>query len=253
MTEESEIIPYYLSPPPGERIIVLAPHPDDETFGCGGTVRLLRDAGKDVKVLFLTSGDKGDPSDPLSRETLSTHVTAYALLREKEAQRALRVLGVSDYEFLRYPDRELHLHSEDLLLQILKRVETYGPDTLYAPSVVELNPDHRTAAVKAMEVQRSRSGAGGSGARPVRVVFYEVTTPLRPNMLVDVTSVYGRKKRAVRRYRSQRGPVDYLRHIEALNTMRSLTVQGPRYVEAFWCTESPLGEEEMTGWLSYGR
>jgi len=118
----------------------------------------------------------------------------------------------------------------------------------------ELNPDHRAAAALAMEIQR-RCIAGS--ARPdrgplLRIVFYEVTTPLRPNTLVDITSVYRRKKRAIKRYRSQLKLTDYLEHATALNTLRALTVSGPRYVEAFWCIETPLTNEEIANWLRYG-
>ena len=250
MHGESAIIPYHLSSPPGERVMVFAPHPDDETLGCGGTLGLLSDARKKVKVLFLTSGDKAEAV----RKGFSkgSHITEYSLLRESEARRALRVLGVSDYEFLRFPDREVHEHSQDALQMLLQQVEEFVPDTIYAPSMIELNPDHREAAALSMEIQRRFAGsAGRDHTAPIRIAFYEVTTPLRPNTLVDVTSVYRRKKRAIKRYRSQLKLADYLGHITALNTVRTLTVNGPRYVEAFWCVETPLGREEIANWLSY--
>lgn len=273
MLQESEIIPYHLSPPPGERVVVLAPHPDDESLGCGGTIRLLVSAKKKVKVVFLTSGDKGDPADPRSsspplklrggRGALSppvgegfsdkeAHITAYSLMREKEAQKALRTLGVSDYDFLRFPDRGLFSHHEDALEELMKIVKAFRPDTLYSPSMVEPNPDHRAAAALSMGVQRSVTGGVSASAGPshLRVVFYEVTLPLRPNLLVDITPVYRRKRSAVRKYKSQLKLIDYLRHITALNTVRSLTVKGARYVEAFWCTERPWGEEKIMKWLS---
>ncbi|HUO78107.1 MAG TPA: PIG-L deacetylase family protein [Thermodesulfovibrionales bacterium] len=251
MLSESEIIPYHLSPPAGERVVVLAPHPDDETFGCGGALSLLVDAKKKIKVLFLTSGDKAESRGKgfSDRE----HITEYSLLREREAERALGVLGVSEYEFLRFPDREIHEHYQDALQSISKTVEEFSPDTIYAPSLVELNPDHRTAAAMSMEIQR-RFMAGPAecdGRSLVRIVFYEVATPLRPNTLVDITPVYRRKKRAMKRYRSQLKLADYLGHTAALNTVRALTVKGPRYVEAFWCIETPLSSEEIANWLSY--
>jgi LmbE family N-acetylglucosaminyl deacetylase len=136
-----------------------------------------------------------------------------------------------------------------VLKRLLKAVEEFMPDALYSPSMIELNPDHRTAAALSMELQRSVTG--GVDPSPLRVVFYEVALPLRPNILVDITSVYRRKKSAVKRYKSQLKLIDYLRHITALNTIRSLTVNGSHYVEAFWSIERPLSDEDIAGWLSY--
>lgn len=259
MPGESEIIPYHVSNPPGDRVLILAPHPDDETLGCGGTVRLLIEAEKNIKVVFLTSGERGDPAQEVppvvqfSGSAAGSCVTDYSLMREREAERALRVLGVSDYAFLRFPDRGIHENNTDVLRRLLETTDEFKPDTVYAPSMVELNPDHRAAAALAMEIQRRymRSSTESDSRALIRIVFYEVTTPLRPNILVDIASVYRRKKRALKRYRSQLKHMDYLGHITALNTVRALTVHRTRYVEAFWSVEKPLTEEEIAQWLSY--
>ncbi len=272
MLQESDIIPYHLSHPPGERAIVLAPHPDDETLGCGGTIRLLLKSKRAVKVIFLTSGDKADPSHPASDiKHREEYGTDYSLMREKEAVRALKVLGVSDYEFLRFPDRELEIYYKDALESLLEIVRTYMPDTIYSPSMIELNPDHRTTAALSLEIQRivmntdintlihdvppplppPQGGRVRVGVMPISLVFYEVTTPLRPNMLIDITAAYTRKKRAIKKYKSQLKIRDYLKHIIALNTFRSLTVDGLSHVEAFWCVDKPLSGEDIAKWLSY--
>lgn len=270
MRQESEIIPYHVSGPPGERVIVIAPHPDDETLGCGGTIKLLSEAGKKVKVVFLTSGDKAaGPDLPSSAKmtgkrwrtllgkalresgkiSAGKHVTEYALSREEEAEEALKVLGVRDYEFLRFPDRELHEVYEDVLSVLLKKAREFMPDTVYTPSPVEVNPDHRTAADLGLDMQRKVLEGGKNSAAVV--AFYEVTVPLRPNVLVDVTSVYGKKEEAVRKYRSQLVLMDYLRHVAAMNTIRALTAGGPRYVEAFWVVDRTPSKEEIIYWMSY--
>jgi LmbE family N-acetylglucosaminyl deacetylase len=245
---ESDIIPYHLSPPPGERIVVLAPHPDDETLGCGGTIRLLRKSGKQVKVLFLTSGDQADPSNPASKiHHAEEHITDYSILREREAMKALKILGVSDYEFLRFPDRKLNLHFESVIGRLLDIIKQYAADIIYSPSMIELNPDHRTTAALAMEIQkRSRPGVA-----PVTLLFYEVTTPLRPNLLIDITSTRDRKRKAVKKYKSQLRITDYLQFITSLNEVRTLTVREAGAVEAFWLAESSLSTDDITGWLAY--
>lgn len=279
MLLESDLIPYTVASPVGNKSIVLSPHPDDETLGCGGTIRLLLKSKKHVKVVFLTSGDKADPSNKLSQAVHNenppissltplypplrkgelkggeggllneSYITEYALVREKEALKALRILGASDYEFLRFPDRELGAYYENALERLLKIVEIYMPDTIYSPSMIELNPDHRTTAVLSIEIQKRILKPDV----PIRLVFYEITTPLRPNILVDITPVYNKKKQAIKKYKSQLKLKDYLKHITALNTIRALTLNGPRYVEAFWLVDGPLGEEDIAGWLSYQR
>jgi LmbE family N-acetylglucosaminyl deacetylase len=249
---ETDLVPYHAAPPPGERVMVLAPHPDDETLGCGGTINLLSQSGKDVKVVFLTSGDKADPLHEASqRKHGEEHITDYSLLREAEAEKALRILGISDYLFLRFPDRGLYGNYHRVLERIVKIMEAFSPDSVYSPSMVEVNPDHRTTAFIALELLRRQAPAHGQDIPSFSIVFYEVTTPLRPNIIVDISSIFGKKKEAVKRYQSQLGLIDYLRHITALNTLRSLTVKGPRYAEAFWCVKTPLTDEEISKWLSY--
>jgi len=248
MLQESDIIPYHISQPAGEKVLVLAPHPDDETLGCGGTIRLLLESKKSVKVIFLTSGDKADMSHPAAgvKHGLE-HTTDYSVMREKEAVKALKVLGVTDYEFMRFPDRELHKYFKSARERLLHIIKEYLPDTIYSPSPIELNPDHRTAAALSLEIQRT----GTENGKPERIIFYELTTPLRPNMLVDITSAYGRKKRAIKKYRTQLRLIDYLGQITSLNILRSLTVKGPLYVEAFWCVNDGWQRQDLSDWLGY--
>ena len=58
MSSEAGIVPYHLSSLPSARqVLVFAPHPDDEVFGCGGAIALHAQAGHPVRVVLLTAGD----------------------------------------------------------------------------------------------------------------------------------------------------------------------------------------------------
>ena len=241
MLLESELIPFSVSPAIGEKALVLAPHPDDETLGCGGTIRLLIEAEKKVRIIFLTSGDKAEEAE---------NHRSYSSMREREAEKALKVLGVADYDFFRFPDRELLDNYEAVHDQIEQAIEAFMPDAVYCPSMVEINPDHRTTAMMVLDIQQSLCARNKKRGN-TKILLYEVTTPLRPNVLVDISSTFRHKKRAVRKYRSQLRLIDYLQYTTALNTFRSLTVDGPQFVEAFWMLSMPLQNDSVREWMSF--
>lgn len=231
--QETDLVPFSASEPVGGRVLVLAPHPDDETLGCGGSIRLLAEKGVPVKVLFLTRGDKALPGGGSS----------YSALREKEAKKALSILGISDYEFFRYPDRGLYASLDDMSAAVSASIDDFRPDTVYSPSVVDLNPDHRAAAGMALTL-RERYG--------LSVAFYELTTPIRPNVLVDISRVFGLKKKAIKAYKSQLKITDYLRLVTALNAYRTFTLgKQVSYAEAFWVLSEKCEAEELLSWLHF--
>ncbi|HIJ59291.1 MAG TPA: PIG-L family deacetylase [Nitrospirae bacterium] len=243
MLLEQEIIPYNISNPIGNKVLVLAPHPDDETLGCGGTLTQLIESGNCIKVLFLTSGDKSDPDNQSNHIKYDLpHITDYSIMREDEAKKALKILSINDYLFMRQPDRELHFYYKSVETILKIEIEKYKPDTIYSPSPLELNPDHRTCAKLIIELQRE--------IKDFKIAFYEVTTPLRPNLLVDVTRYFDRKILALREYKSQLGLIDYSYYISALNKFRAITV-GTAYCESYWIINHPISDEDICNWLCY--
>jgi LmbE family N-acetylglucosaminyl deacetylase len=254
--KESEIIPYHRSLPYGEKVLVLAPHPDDETIGCGGALRLLIEQGKHVDVLFLTSGEKAEKPQSLPRNIqISAEKKGYSLIREREARKALKRLGVIRHAFLRFPDREIFDRYDDVLRKITEVLlgkressrsaavpEERTPqfDALYCPSPWELNPDHRASAKAVLELQKKYEFS---------IVFYEVASPIRPNMLVDISEATKIKWKALKCYRTQLDILDYLDINKALNRFRSLTLgKGTRYAEGFLLVRSASEQEDLHDW-----
>jgi LmbE family N-acetylglucosaminyl deacetylase len=91
------------------RLMVLSPHPDDESLAAGGLIQRVLALGGSVKVVFMTSGD-GFP-EGVEKENRIAHPTAqdyrdYGKLRKKEARQALQVIGMKkqDIVFLNFPD-----------------------------------------------------------------------------------------------------------------------------------------------------
>ena len=125
--EQSSIV----DPPADVSIMVVAAHPDDLENGCGGTLARAIDAGATVRILLVTSGDKGS-ADP------NADMHELAQRRERETRDAARLLGVeeTDVVFLRHPDGEVEA-SRSLRGEIVRWIRTWKPDVIFT-----FDPDH---------------------------------------------------------------------------------------------------------------
>jgi N-acetylglucosamine malate deacetylase 1 len=200
-------------PPPGP-VLVIAPHPDDETIGAGGALARHALAGDAVTVLVATSGER----------TSGGHQRAWAvaMTRETECRAACTDLGIGAPIFLRLPDGALG----DRLGQLTAAVREYGRDArvAYLPSLLDLHRDHRAvnAAVAAAMLAADTYG-------------YEVWSPGPVDVVLDIGEVYERKERALRRYATALTSIDYVRAAHGLATYRSIAggLGGSRFAEGF--------------------
>jgi LmbE family N-acetylglucosaminyl deacetylase len=207
------------------RVLVLSPHPDDETLGCGGSLCGHVAAGDEVRVVFLTSGELGDRR----RDPAQT-----GLVREEEAAAATAILGVQHIEFWREPDQALRAGT-DLVRRLAALLEAWQPQWVYTTHPQESHPDHR-----AVPRLLRRALAGAQVARP-RVLLFEIWTPLqRIQHIVDVSAWMQTKLRAVRAYRSQCELLRFDEAVAGLNRYRGEMHSWPGgdYAEVFGVMKS---------------
>lgn len=127
------------------RTLVVAPHPDDESLGCGGAIALLHSMGCPVRVLVLSNGTL---SHPRSRRYPAP---VLAELREQETLQATKILGVQPeaIKFLRLQDGSIPVASAAEFKQTVKLVQEYlvsfAPETIILPWRRDPHPDHRAA------------------------------------------------------------------------------------------------------------
>jgi len=207
---ENKLIPYHSVDPTGRRVLVLAPHPDDETFGCGGTLARHTAAGDPVRVIILTDGSKGDFSDRYQP-------VEYQQIRQQETKRACKILGVEDLHFWPFKDRQLTTAIPEAQSMLSDVLNNYQPQRVYAPSMLEFHPDHRATAHLLIRVLSQLS-------LDMEIAFYEINQPLCINSLVDITQVLRLKKKAIAAYDSQLAEQDYDEYVLALNRFRSQTL-----------------------------
>ncbi|GAB5602275.1 PIG-L family deacetylase [Thermus sp. FJN-A] len=190
--------------PPGTRLLVLSPHPDDESLCCAGLIQRVLRSGGEVYVAWMTLGDGFQWDAALLDRTLRPRpedLRSLALRREGEARAAARALGVpeSHLYFLGYPDRGLlpmfleHFytpyHSRATALSRVAYAGTLSPGAPYtgeawetdlrrvlrevsphlvlAPAPEDAHPDHRATGYMALRL------LGEAGALE-RLYFYVV-------------------------------------------------------------------------------
>ena len=226
---EDALIPYAASDLTGARILVLAAHPDDESFGAGGTIAKNAGRAEAIRIWIATDGTSQEGVGP-------GDLAAYAARRREEAVRAAAALGLTEPpRFGGLGDRRLPVEAEALRAALAAELEAFSPDLVFAPSPVEIHPDHRALADALYGiVAASRAGDPDHDRfRFLRLAFYELSNPLLPNVLVDIAAEARKKEDALVAFASQQAVRDYAGAIQGLNAYRRLTLEGKGPVEAF--------------------
>ncbi len=215
------------------RVLVLAPHYDDEVLGCGGLLLQLAAGGAEIACAFLSDGSGGGEGPP---EGMSGR--DYSALRRAESEAATAALGIARVEHVGhrhgFPDGGLALALGELTGRIEALLEACDPDLVLVPSPLEVTKDHRATfrALHEALIARRRGGADGSeppGAQDdsspgdllLRVLCYEVNHPFYPDLLVDVTAEIDGIAAAMAHYRSQQERHDYLDSCLGLRRFRA--------------------------------
>ncbi|HVS14436.1 MAG TPA: PIG-L family deacetylase [Thermoanaerobaculia bacterium] len=201
-----------------DRVLVIAPHYDDETIGCGGLLASLAERGARVVVLFLTDGAGGVEGAPPD-----VAEAAYAQRRRAEAARALAVLGVGEPRHLELPDGELAVRVSELAARLTEALEVETPDLVLVPGPLESTPDHQ-AAFAALHEALAPLRAGQplhESLASTRFLVYEVNHPAYPDLLVDVSDRVQAISAALACYGSQLERHDYAASALGLRAYRT--------------------------------
>jgi LmbE family N-acetylglucosaminyl deacetylase len=203
---------------PPQNVLVLAPHPDDEVMGCGGTIIKHRIKGSRILIIYLTDGREGGIN--IDHEVLSN-------LRKEEAKAGLRIIGCSEYLFMDYPDSRLGQYIKECSKRLATVIADFQPDSIFVPNFLDVHPDHvATARILA----RALKNEGGKSF----CYSYEVYATIVPNTIVDISDVMNTKLEALKEHKSQLSHIDFVQKIEGLNSYRSIYLgNSARYCEVF--------------------
>lgn len=140
----------------GKTILLFTPHPDDDTFCCGGTLARLARNGNDIQIFIYTNDDKGSYDPEMTSQKL-------ARIRMREEEEASRILGISksNIHWLQFDDGMLeYANPRDLVEQVTGIIRKYRPFVVLAPDpgseyVRWHKTDHRMAANNTIDAVRA--------------------------------------------------------------------------------------------------
>jgi len=183
----------------GRRALILAPHPDDESLGCGGLIAAACAAGLPPAVVILTDGAASHP------DSTSHPPASLAALREAEAREALSILGLPGEKmfFLAEPDTKLTAH-EALINRLAGIAAAQKCGIVIGPWAADPHCDHEAAAAIA-EAVAIRAG--------LRLLSYPVwgwlreAAPPATGWRLNISAQLDVKRRAIAAHASQYGKV----------------------------------------------
>lgn len=199
----------------GKTVMIISPHPDDDTFACGGTMAKLAKNGNKVIVVIYTNDNKGSHDLEMTSERLTG-------IRKAEEEAACAVLGIpkENIIWLGYPDGELeYVPSKMLCGQVAQLLRIHRPDAVFSVDPGKdyeqwHKTDHRMAAFNTVDAMRASSwhlyfpnDYYSEGLLPYSVPVCYMYYSKEPNCWIDIEDTVDLKVNAIQKHVSQMGDV----------------------------------------------
>ncbi len=178
-------------------LLAFAAHPDDVELSCAGTLIKHAEAGYKTGVIDITRGELGTRGS--------------AAIREKEAQEAGKIMGISARENLDMKDGFFELNEENKMA-VVKMIRKYRPEIILANAIDDRHPDHGRASklvsdacflAGLIKISTQVDGNEQQAWRPKAVYHYIQDRRMTPDFIVDVSATMEKREKAIMAFASQ--------------------------------------------------
>ena len=202
----------------GQRVLAIAPHPDDEAIGCAGTLLRHKRAGDEVGLVYVTDGGQS--------RALGLKQAAMVHRRHYEAALAAQRLGADEVVWLGLPEGAWA--EAELRASLATIIRDWAPQIIYAPSRVDFHPEHWRVAQALAQVLAASAGERAN----ITLRIYQIQVPLTAilvNLVTPVASVLAESQAVYAAYQTQHSSI-------------ARTARMRRYAARFYGLSGP-GEE----------
>ena len=202
------------------KILVIAPHPDDEVLGMGGTIKKLSKKNK----IILCVVSEGATAQYKDKKMIK--------VRRDSCKKTAKILGISQTIFLDYPDMRLNLSHLDINKKLEEIIEKYRPEIVYTAPKNDLNLDHQIVFNSTLVACRPKSGVK-------QILCYEIQgntkVPFVPNVFENIEKEFPYKIKGFKMYKSE---IEEFPNPRSIAAIENLAIQrgiesGTRKAEAF--------------------
>ena len=202
------------------KILVIAPHPDDEVLGMGGTIKKLSKKNK----IILCVVSEGATAQYKDRKMIK--------VRRDSCKKTAKILGISQTIFLDYPDMRLNLSHLDINKKLEEIIEKYRPEIVYTAPKNDLNLDHQMVFNSTLVACRPKSGVK-------QILCYEIQgntkVPFAPNVFENIEKEFPYKIKGFKMYESE---IEEFPNPRSIAAIENLAIQrgvesGTKKAEAF--------------------
>ena len=203
-----------------QKVLVLAPHVDDETIGLGATLLKFKKSGTKMALVYMSDG--GGSTSSLTRKEI-------VQLRKKEGEDIKDSLGFDSLYFLDEPDGQVNSSNDELIDKLISILNKENPTIIFSPFLIDGHSDH-------VETTKSLMRALGEWNNAFKNIYmYEVNCPILPKVVNSLSlideNLYREKERLFKKFKSQ--SVMGFSAFTLLNRMKRLMTDNEYGAEVF--------------------
>ena len=192
------------------RILILSAHPDDETFGMGGTIKKYSNQGAEIDIFVITDGASAQYSDEKMID-----------VRRESCINAGKILGVKNFDFLDFPDAKLdNIPTLEITQKIEEKISTFKPEIIFTTPNNDGHQDHKKVNECTLIAARPKT------IYLKQIIQYELfstnRTTFSPNLFVDISKEFQPKLDAIKQYNSEIEDYPHVRSIKAVETLANM-------------------------------